>query len=232
MIIGGLQRTSLSDFPGHVSAIVYTRGCNYRCPYCHNPDLIAGEGTEALDEAGVLAFLRSRRGRLDGVVITGGEPTLQGDLESFIRRVKALGLAVKLDTNGSRPEVLARLLERGLLDYVALDVKATAEGLQQVVGGSANGADVSRSIELLRGHPVTHEFRTTAVRSVIGRDEILAMGEQLRGQGRYVLQPFVSRRTLDPALEREPHNYSRDDLIAVRDELRSRGVACEVRGVA
>jgi len=232
VIIGGLLRTSLSDFPGHISAIVYTRGCNYRCPYCHNPDLVTGNDGEALDEAGVLAFLQSRRGRLTGVVVTGGEPTLQRDLEPFIRQVRAMGYAVKLDTNGSRPAVLARLLEQGLLDYVALDVKAPPAGLGRVAGSAARGADVNRSIELLQGHRVTHEFRTTAVRSLIGRDEILAMGEQLRGLGRYVLQPLVTRRTLDPSLEREPHSYTRDDLIAVRDELRSRGVACEVRGVA
>ena len=141
MQIGGLLRTSFSDFPGRVAAVVYTRGCNFRCPYCHNPELIdcRPQPTD-VDQDQVLAFLEQRRAQLDGVVVTGGEPTLQPDLEQFLGSVRALGLEIKLDTNGSRPRMLRRIIEAGLVDMTAIDLKAPLKRYQKVAGTAIDPA--------------------------------------------------------------------------------------------
>ncbi|HPO83020.1 MAG TPA: anaerobic ribonucleoside-triphosphate reductase activating protein, partial [bacterium] len=124
MLIGGLHKLSLIDYPGKLSAVVFTRGCNFRCPYCHNPELIEDNGGDIIDEEEVFSFLDERKGKLDGVVMTGGEPTLQSDIAEFLEKVKRLGFFVKLDTNGSYPERIKELIDRKLLDYIAMDIKA------------------------------------------------------------------------------------------------------------
>jgi pyruvate formate lyase activating enzyme len=162
MNIGGFVPCSLSDFPGRVAAVVFTQGCNWRCPWCHNPALVYPDRfTPPLPEADILARLAARRGQLDGVVVSGGEPTLQPDLAEFLGRVRALGFATKLDTNGSRPDVVRSLLAAPLLDFVALDLKAPWTRYAAAAGGTVDAAAVGETLALLRASGVGHQLRTT-----------------------------------------------------------------------
>ncbi|NQU23871.1 MAG: anaerobic ribonucleoside-triphosphate reductase activating protein [Candidatus Nealsonbacteria bacterium] len=165
MIIGGFQPFTLSDFPGHVAAIVFTQGCNWRCPYCHNRSLLKTRRPEQelIPETHVFDILHRRRNELDGLVITGGEPTIQEDLPRFIHKVHRMGLAIKLDTNGSRPGVIGRLLEEGLLDYIAMDIKAPLDRYESVVGHPVDIGSIQTSIELVKNSGVPHEFRTPRI---------------------------------------------------------------------
>jgi pyruvate formate lyase activating enzyme len=165
MILGGFQPFTLSDFPGHVAAIVFTQGCNWRCHYCHNRTLWkrSRPATELIPESFVLETLQRRRDHLDGVVITGGEPTIQEDLPRFLRKVRRFGLATKLDTNGSRPEVIAELLEEELLDYIAMDIKAPFESYEAVTRCPVNIDALRKSIELIENSGLSYELRTPPV---------------------------------------------------------------------
>jgi len=165
MIIGGFQPFSLSDFPGHIAAIVFTQGCNWRCHYCHNRLLLKRRRPEheLIPESYVLDILRLRRDDLDGVVITGGEPTIQEDLSRFLREIRYLGLAVKLDTNGSRPDVLRRLLDEGLLDYVAMDIKGPFEQYELTANSVVDTDALKTSMEVLENSGIPCEFRTPTV---------------------------------------------------------------------
>ena len=155
MKIGGFQKVSLIDYPGRISAVVFTQGCNFRCPFCHNPELVEPERFEGLSpEAEILTFLEKRKGRLDAVVITGGEPTLQTELIPFIIHLKAMGYRIKLDTNGALPDVLEEMLGRGLLDYVAMDIKAPLERYSEVTKTKTDGQRILKSISLIMGSSV------------------------------------------------------------------------------
>ena len=193
MRILGLQKLSLVDFPGKVAATVFTGGCNLRCPFCHNASLVLpGRGTSALDAGGVLDFLASRRGLLDGVVLSGGEPLLQPDAADFLAEVKAMGFAVKLDTNGCHPDALADILDRRLADYVAMDIKNSLEKYPWTVGVPGfDTAPVERSAQLLMEGPADYEFRTTLVRPFHEVGDMETIGRWLRGARRYYLQAFV-----------------------------------------
>lgn len=209
MKIGGLQKFSLIDYPGKIAAIVFTQGCNFRCPYCYNPELVdPARFREPLDESEIFSFLTARKGKLDGVVITGGEPTLQPDLQDFIRRVRDLGFCVKLDTNGSNPEVLQDLIARGVLDYIAMDIKAPLAGRKgdpesayaSVTRSSVKDSDIRRSIELILTSGIDHEFRTTVTGGCLQHADFLKMGRAIKGAKRYALQKFVPAKVLDEGL--------------------------------
>ena len=193
MRILGLQKLSLLDFPGKVAATVFTGGCDLRCPFCHNaPLVLPGRGTSALDAGGVLDFLASRRGLLDGVVLSGGEPLLQPDTADFLAEVKAMGFAVKLDTNGCHPDALADILDRRLADYVAMDIKNSLEKYPWTVGVPGfDTAPVERCARLLMEGPADYEFRTTLVRPFHEVGDMETIGRWLRGARRYYLQAFV-----------------------------------------
>ena len=193
MRILGLQKLSLLDFPGKVAATVFTGGCDLRCPFCHNaPLVLPGRGTSALDAGGVLDFLASRRGLLDGVVLSGGEPLLQPDAADFLAEVKAMGFAVKLDTNGCHPDALADILDRRLADYVAMDIKNSLEKYPWTVGVPGfDTTPVERSARLLMEGPADYEFRTTLVRPFHEVGDMETIGRWLRGARRYYLQAFV-----------------------------------------
>ncbi len=202
MNLKGWIRTSLIDFPDHIATVLFTAGCNFRCPMCHNADLVLRpEELPDVPEDEVWAFLDRRAGLVDGVAITGGEPTLQPDLAPFLRRLRERGLAVKLDTNGYRPEVLEVLLREGLVDYVAMDIKGPPEKYPLLAG--RNGLDlarVERSIDLLRTSTIRYEFRTTVVPGWLNEEDIEAIAEWISGARRYVLQQFRPLNTLDPTL--------------------------------
>ena len=193
MRILGLQKLSLVDFPGKVAATVFTGGCDLRCPFCHNaPLVLPGRGTSALDAGGVLDFLASRRGLLDGVVLSGGAPLLQPAAADFLAEVKAMGFAVKLDTNGCHPDALADILDRRLADYVAMDIKNSLEKYPWTVGVPGfDTAPVERSARLLMEGPADYEFRTTLVRPFHEVGDMETIGRWLRGARRYYLQAFV-----------------------------------------
>lgn len=227
MVINGIQKMTLLDFPGRVACTLFTAGCNLRCPFCHNASLVTDIRDEALDTAEILAMLNKRQGLLDGVCITGGEPTLQNDLADFIREVRARGYAVKLDTNGTRPDRVAALIEEGLIDYVAMDIKNCREKYPLTVGvADFDVAAIDESIRLLRESGVGHEFRTTVVRELHTVEDIAAIARWVQG-GRLYLQQFVDSGDLigeglsahDPAT-----------LHAMRDAA-APYVVCEVRGI-
>lgn len=192
MKICGLQKTTLLDFPGRVAATVFTGGCNFRCPFCHNSELLGSGIPEEYSVGEVLAFLKKRRGILTGVCITGGEPTLQKDLEDFIQAVRELGLAVKLDTNGYKPDVLKNLCQKGLLDYAAMDIKAARGNYERVTGVDRLLLErIDESIAfLLEGH-VPYEFRTTVVKGLHSRKDFEEIGHWIRGCRRYYLQAYT-----------------------------------------
>ena len=193
MKIGGLQKLTLLDYPGKVACTVFTKGCNLRCPFCHNAPLVVGAPDDgAIREAEVFAFLKKRRGVLDGVCVTGGEPLLQPDIGDFLRRVRALGYLVKLDTNGCFPGRLREMVSQGLVDYVAMDVKNAPEHYAETAGvPDLDFSGVRESMDFLLSGPVDYEFRTTAVKGLHTADGLRGAAQSIRGARRYFLQKFV-----------------------------------------
>ena len=192
MHIHGLQKLTLLDYPGHTACTVFTGGCNYRCPFCHNATLVLRPAEQPLIPAEeVLSFLKKRQGLLDGVCITGGEPTLEKGLGDFAAQVKELGFAVKLDSNGNRPEVLRALVERSLVDYVAMDIKSCRENYGRLIGlpGYDTAAVEESAAFLMEGH-VDFEFRTTVVKEFHSAEDFERIGQWLRGEEKYFLQCF------------------------------------------
>jgi len=230
MLIGGFQRFSLIDYPGKICAIVFTQGCNFKCPYCHNPELVDPKRfSQPIPEVDIFAFLETRRGKLDAVEITGGEPTLQPDLIDFISKTKALNFLVKLDTNGSNPGILRKLIELNIVDYIAMDVKAPLERYQEITNSKVDQAKIKASIELIMHAGLDYEFRTTVVKSQLGKTDILAIGEQIRGSKRYIIQKFVPETVLDQEILDGVMIYTDADLVCLRDAVKSYVSECEVR---
>ncbi len=197
MDIHGLQKLTLLDFPGKLACTVFLAGCNYRCPFCHNAELIDRGAPVQMDDERLLSFLRTRQGMLDGVAFTGGEPLLSPGLPELIRKIRALGYAVKLDTNGSFPDRLRALLDEGLIDYAAMDIKNSPARYAETVGlPSCDLRPVRESVTLLMEGRVEYEFRTTAVAELHDADSFRAIGEWIRGARRWALQAFTDRDTV------------------------------------
>lgn len=192
MIIKGLQKTTLLDFPGKVACTVFTAGCNFRCPFCHNASLVvrAGEVDEISSES-FFSYLSKRKGILDGVCITGGEPLLSVGIEDFIRQIKAMGFLVKLDTNGAYPDKLEALLDEGLIDYVAMDIKNSKEKYAMTAGLDKFPAEIERSIKIIMDKAPDYEFRTTVVREFHETQDIVKIAEWIKDTKRYFLQTYV-----------------------------------------
>lgn len=200
MKIAGLVRSSLIDYPGKVAAVVFTQGCNFRCGFCHNPDLIPISNQQlAISEDEVLDFLKTRVGKLDGVVITGGEPLVQPDIMDFIGKIKALGFAVKLDTNGSNPGKLSQLIDLKLIDYVAMDIKGTLAKYGQICG-YLNTKVIQQSIEIIMRSGQPYEFRTTVLPAYHEKKDFIEIGKMIKGAKLYTIQGFRPQITLDPSL--------------------------------
>ena len=235
MGIVGLQKMTLLDYPGKVACTLFVSGCNFRCPFCHNAELLAGDLPPALEEEEFLAFLEKRRGILEGVCITGGEPTLFPGLFELIRRIRQLGYPVKLDTNGSRPRVLEALLEEGLLDYVAMDVKNAPGEYGATVGLSELDLEpVRESMTLLVEGSVAYEFRTTLMAEYHTDASIEGicqwLGELFPGRkvARYYLQPFQDRDTVP---RRDLHAPSKEELKRWQKRLLTCAQEVEIRGM-
>lgn len=191
--ICGLQKTTLLDFPGHVAATIFLGGCNFRCPFCHNAELLGSDAEALYTRAEVFSLLKKRKGILEGVCITGGEPTLQPEaLEDFIREIRGLGLLVKLDTNGSRPDVMKNLAGKGLLDSIAMDIKAAPEHYSEVCGVSGLHVDaVKESVAWLKSGIVPYEFRTTVVKGLHTSADFEQIAPWIEGCSHYYLQNYV-----------------------------------------
>jgi pyruvate formate lyase activating enzyme len=200
MLIGGIQPVSLIDYPGKISCVIFLAGCNFRCPYCHNPQLTGDPAlhAERVPPGEAIAFLEQRRGRLDGVVVSGGEPTLHAELPDLCRRIRGLGFPVKLDTNGSRPEMLARLIAEGLVDYVAMDLKTDPARYGETVAPGCDAGTLRASVEAVMRSGLAYEFRTTCVRPLVTPEAVERIGRLIRGCRLYVLQPFRPGDVLDP----------------------------------
>lgn len=197
MDIHGLQKMTLLDFPGHVACTVFLAGCNFKCPYCHNSELIDKGADILMDDKELLSFLKKRVGLLDGVAFTGGEPLLSEGLEDLIIKVRELGYKIKLDTNGSFPKKLQSLLDKNLLDYVAMDIKNSEERYAQTVGVNCIDIDkVKKSISILMSSNIDYEFRTTVVDELFDEESFIGISKLIKGAKRYFLQEFTDRDTV------------------------------------
>lgn len=192
MIIRGLQKTTLLDFPEKLACTVFTGGCNFRCPFCHNASLVLNSGAiEEIPEDDFFSYLSRRKGVLDGVCITGGEPLLNSDIFEFIKKIRSYGLLVKLDTNGSMPDRLEALLDAGLVDYVAMDIKNAPTKYALTAGVDEYPAEIERSIDIIIKKAPEYEFRTTVVRELHEKEDIIKIANRIKNAKKYFLQSYV-----------------------------------------
>lgn len=228
MEFGGIEKLTLVDYPGKVACMVYTIGCNFRCPYCHNPELVDETVEARVTEHDFFCFLNARRDMLDGVVITGGEPTMHDDLPRVMREIKNRGFLVKLDSNGTRPQMLREAIEGRLVDYIAMDIKSPLKAYGTVVARPVNTEAIEESIKLLINSNVDYEFRTTIVKGMLSRQDLGQMGKEIRGAKRYVLQKFVSTKILNPQF-RNKVSYSDDEMKGFQEMLTPYVKECQIR---
>ncbi len=227
MIIGGLQRLTLIDYPGRLAATVFLVGCNLKCPWCYSSELVLPERIKKqpkITEKELFSFLKERQDLLEGIVICGGEPTINKELPSFIKKIKKLGYLVKLDTNGSNPRMLEKVID--LVDYVAMDIKLPREKYFKVLG--IKPEKINKSIEILKKNKVDYEFRTTVVPGVLDKKDILEIAKWISGAEKYYLQNFRPEKTLDPKFENRkpyPDNY----LIDIKKVISPLFKICKIR---
>ena len=223
MIIGGLEKLTLLDYPDHLAAIIFTQGCNFRCHFCYNPMLVLPrkggdeknkkeKGFSPLSTEDLFLFLEERFGRLDGVVITGGEPTLHPDLPAFIKKIKDIGYEVKLDSNGTNPEMLKKLIKEKLIDYIAMDLKAPLDKYQETVGVDADCNNIKKSVKIIMTSGLPYEFRTTVVPGLLARDDFHKMGKTIKGAAKWYLQNFKSDTELVDTNYRKQNGYSAKEM--------------------
>lgn len=199
MNIGGLQKYSLIDYPALLSCVVFFAGCNFHCPYCHNPELAApGKNTQTLDLENIYAFLSKRKRFLDGVVISGGEPTLQPGLTDMCKQVKSMGFSLKIDTNGSHPDIVKKIIDNGLADYIAMDIKTSPENYSPLITGQPMASAIRESVDLILSSGISHEFRTTCVRPFTDEPSINIIAELIRGADLHAIQQPHTDSVLSP----------------------------------
>ena len=229
MKIYGLQKMTLLDFPGHVACTIFLGQCDFRCPFCHNFELVDGTAQEIMTEEELFAFLEKRKGILEGVAITGGEPCLHKDLPAFLQKIKTLGYPVKLDTNGNHPSILKEVLDNRLADYVAMDIKNSPEKYAATIGLPAfDLTKVRESIRLIMENAPDYEFRTTVVKELHEKADFEKIGEMIKGAKRYFLQCFTDRDTVPYGNLSAP---SKEDLEAFRDIAAGYVQDAQIRGV-
>lgn len=229
MKINGLQKMTLLDYPDHIACTVFIAGCNYKCPYCHNSELINKDAEVVMDDSEFFKFLEKRKGLLDGVAVTGGEPLLNNEIEEFLVNIKKMGYPVKLDTNGSFPNKLKNIIEKDLVSYVAMDIKNSKERYAQTVG--LNAIDISKikeSINLLMNSSVDYEFRTTVVDELFDDSSFIGISEMIKGAKRYFLQAFTDRDTVVYSGFSAP---SKEKMYRYRDIMKGNVERVELRGV-
>lgn len=212
MIVGGIQKLSLVDYPGHTAAVIFTVGCNFRCGYCHDAELVLPERyPTAMSLEEVFNFLEKRRGKLDAIVVCGGEPTIHDDLPEFMHSIKQLGFLVKLDSNGTRPEMLARIIKNKDVDFIAMDIKGPLWKYSAIVSRPVNLDAIKDSVRLIIDSGLKHEFRTTVVKELLAVDDFNEIGQLVSGAERFALQKFIPGKTLNPQFARK-FAYSDEDM--------------------
>ena len=226
MKIGGIQKFSTVDYPGYAVASIFTIGCNMRCGYCHNPELVLPEQFAGeIPEDEILEFLESRKGLLDGVAISGGEPTMQEDLPEFIRKVKAMGFRVKLDTNGTNPWMVAQLINEGLVDFIAMDIKGPLDKYIQIAARPVDLDAIEQCVRLIK--TVDHEFRTTIVRTQLDPEDFEAIGQLVDGAQRFALQYFIPGNTVSPNF-REEVSFTSEEMEQAKTIMERHVTECVV----
>ncbi|HHE45933.1 MAG TPA: anaerobic ribonucleoside-triphosphate reductase activating protein [Candidatus Moranbacteria bacterium] len=214
MRLGGFQKITLIDCPGKIGTTVFTVGCNFRCPFCHNPELVLPEqyapSLPENTEESFLKFLKERKGRLEGVCITGGEPTIQPDIINFIQKIKKIGYAVKLDTNGSRPDVLEKVIHKRIVDFISMDIKSSPQNYAKLAGVKMDMDKINLSISLIMHSPINYEFRTTAVPGMHTEKDFEEIAHWLKGAKKYCLQKYRDIKILNPRLKKATKGKSLD----------------------
>ena len=228
MKISGLQKLTLLDYPGKMACTVFTQGCNFRCGFCHNALLVTEENSDNISEDELFAFLKKRQGILEGVCITGGEPTLQTDLTEFITRVKAMGYAVKLDTNGTNSRLLKSLIEERLIDYVAMDIKHSPDKYDSICGRKVNMDTIKESVSIIIDSGIDHEFRTTTVREYHTAEDFKAISEWIKGNSKYFLQHFEDSGNL---IGDNLSPFRKDEMLAFADAIKDNLPNASIRGL-
>ena len=227
MKIAGLQKLTLLDYPSKVACIIFTQGCNYKCPYCQNSGLIDHSNEDLIDEEEIFEYLDKRKKVLDGIVISGGESTIQKDLKSFMKRVKDKGYLIKLDTNGSNPNFVEEVINERLVDYIAMDIKNVLEEYKDVTDVNPNINNLKRSIEIIKNSNIEHEFRTTIIKNIHNIDKILKICEYV-GDDKLFLQNFVqSENVLGKYLE----PFTEEELIEIDKILKEKYPNVKIRGI-
>ena len=241
MIIGGFEKLTLLDYPDHLAAIVFTAGCNFRCHFCYNPMLVLpreggdeknnkkGKGFSEVSTEDLFLFLKERFGRLEGIVISGGEPTLHPDLPLFIEKIKKIGYLVKLDSNGTNPKMLEKLIVAGLIDYIAMDLKAPLEKYESVVGVKVNCDNLRKSVKIIMESGLPYEFRTTVVPGLLGSEDFVPMGEFIKGASKWYLQNFKSDTELVDGNYKLKSAYSNKQMAEFAAIGKKYVNLCEVR---
>ena len=230
MKIGGLQKTSLLDYPGFISAIIWTVGCNFRCPFCYNKDVVLGK-TALISEDEIFSFLEKRKGMLEALVITGGEPLLQDDIVDFAGKIKNMGYLLKVDTNGGYPEKLQELLDKKLVDYVAMDVKAPREKYDKVSGVKTDLSKIEKSIKIIKSDAPDYEFRTTFVPQTLKKEDILEIAKWLEGAKNFYLQQFKNNPPLISSKLNKVSPYPDQYLIDTCNDIKVYFENCEIRNI-
>lgn len=228
MNFGGFEKITLIDYPGKIACVVYTIGCNFRCPYCHNPELVDETVETIITEEEILDFLDKRKVMIDGVVITGGEPTMHPELLDFMRKVKEKGFLVKLDSNGTNPAFLRKAIDENLVDYLAMDIKSPLSKYSQTVARPVDIDAIRESISLLISGGVDYEFRTTLIKALVSPQDIEEIGEEIAGAKKYYLQKFIPTKLLNPQF-RKKVTYDDEELKRLQSLLNKRVQYCGIR---
>ncbi len=231
MLIKGLQKLSLIEYPGKLSAVIWTGGCNFRCPFCYNTDIVLNyKKMPTISEKEIIDFMTTRKGLLDGLSITGGEPTLQKDLSEFAKKIKDMEFLFMIETNGSNPKMIKELIDRKLVDYIAMDIKSPLEKYEKVAGIRVNKKNIQKSIDIIRNSDIDYEFRTTVIPIFFKKEDALAIGRWLKGSEHYYLQQFMPEKTIDKAFKRVKP-YSPEKLKKFAELMKPFFKSVSVRGL-
>ena len=212
MLIGGLVKSSLIDYPKKIAAVVFLQGCNFSCPYCHNPEIVLCESENIIKEEEFFDFLKTRINKLDAVVISGGEPTIHKDLYDFIKKIKNMGFLIKLDTNGTNPFILKKLIEDKLVDYIAMDIKAPFDEYENVTRRKVNIDDIKESADIINRGNTDYEFRTTVLASQLSFEDFEQIGKLINGAERYYLQKFEANTKINDECLRNEKSYKEEEF--------------------
>ena len=211
MKIGGIQKTSLIDYPNKVCAVFFASGCNFRCPYCYNPELVFNK-TKLINEKWIKNFLEKRKNLLDAILLTGGEITIQQDFIEFLKKIKKYGYLIGIETNGSKPDAIKKIIDHKVVDFIAMDIKSDLETYEKAAGAEIDKGKIKKSVELIKNSNIDYEFRTTVVPGLFDEETAIKIGEWLKQSKRYVLQQFRNEKKMIDKSFRKKKPYTAEDL--------------------